>query len=150
MKNKRLLYGILVVVLLAAVIILLAISNKQSTTQEINNFHDCAYAGYPILESYPRQCKTPDNRTFTEIIPPIEPEPFEEPKQGFCGQSTYGKCLTDLDCTKGGCSGEVCQSKDEESIITSCVFRECYNVETYGMQCKCVNEQCQWYRYPRE
>lgn len=112
MKNKKLLYGILIVVLLMAGIIL---------------------------------C-----RTFTEIIPPIEPEPSEEPKEGFCGQSTYGKCLTDLDCTKEGCSGEVCQSKNEESIITPCVFRECYNAETYSMQCKCVNEQCQWYKYPRE
>ncbi len=140
----------LIVLSVAGIIFALITLNRQSITQEINNFDDCAYAGYPILESYPRQCKTPDNRTFTEIVPPIEPEPFKEPKEGFCGQSTYGKCFTDLDCTKGGCSGEVCQSKDEESIITSCVFRECYNAETFGMQCKCVNEQCQWYKYPRE
>jgi len=42
---------------------------------KISNFEDCVNAGYPIMESYPRQCKTPDGRTFTEIIPPIEPQP---------------------------------------------------------------------------
>ena len=34
--------------------------------EEINNFDECVKAGHPILESYPRQCKTPDDRTFTE------------------------------------------------------------------------------------
>ncbi|MDD5109827.1 MAG: Gmad2 immunoglobulin-like domain-containing protein [Patescibacteria group bacterium] len=34
----------------------------------VNNFLDCANAGYPIMESYPRQCKTPDGRSFTEDV----------------------------------------------------------------------------------
>jgi len=38
----------------------------------INNFEDCKDAGYPIMESYPEQCKTPDNRTFVRIITPQE------------------------------------------------------------------------------
>lgn len=32
------------------------------------SFEDCVRAGYPILESYPRQCKTPDDRTYAEEI----------------------------------------------------------------------------------
>lgn len=36
--------------------------------KEINSFEDCAAAGYPVMESYPRQCKTPDGRTFVENI----------------------------------------------------------------------------------
>lgn len=45
---------------------------------KISNFEDCVNAGYSIMESYPRQCKTPDNRTFTdtEIIPSTEPQPI--------------------------------------------------------------------------
>jgi len=31
---------------------------------EIKSFDDCVKAGYPVLESFPRQCKTPDGRTF--------------------------------------------------------------------------------------
>jgi len=32
------------------------------------SFEDCAKAGYPVMESYPRQCKTPDGRTYAEEI----------------------------------------------------------------------------------
>jgi len=37
-------------------------------TFNINNFEECVSAGYPVLESYPRQCKTPEGKTFTEDI----------------------------------------------------------------------------------
>lgn len=32
------------------------------------SFKDCEQANYPVLESYPRQCKTPDGRTYAEDI----------------------------------------------------------------------------------
>jgi hypothetical protein len=35
---------------------------------DIASFEECAAAGYPVMESYPRQCRTPDDRTFTEEI----------------------------------------------------------------------------------
>lgn len=38
------------------------------TGQEIRSFEECAAAGNPVMESYPRQCRTPDGRTFTEEI----------------------------------------------------------------------------------
>lgn len=34
----------------------------------IDSFEDCANAGYPIAESYPEQCFTPDGRGFTRQI----------------------------------------------------------------------------------
>jgi len=33
---------------------------------EVHSFGDCVRAGYPVMESYPRQCRTPDGRTFAE------------------------------------------------------------------------------------
>ena len=39
----------------------------------VNSFTDCIKAGYPAMESYPRQCKTPDGRTFVEELPPTKP-----------------------------------------------------------------------------
>jgi len=36
--------------------------------QNITSFEECAAAGYPVMESYPEQCKTPDGRTFTKNI----------------------------------------------------------------------------------
>lgn len=34
----------------------------------VTSFAECQAQGYPILESYPAQCKTPDGQTFTEDI----------------------------------------------------------------------------------
>lgn len=39
-----------------------------NATTNITSFEDCQKAGYPILESYPEQCKTPDGQTFTQDI----------------------------------------------------------------------------------
>ncbi len=38
------------------------------TSGKISTFDDCVAAGYPILESYPEQCRTPDGRTFTRDV----------------------------------------------------------------------------------
>ena len=35
---------------------------------EINSFEDCVTAGNPVMESYPRQCRTVDGQTFVEEI----------------------------------------------------------------------------------
>lgn len=35
---------------------------------QVLSFQDCVNAGYIVMESYPRQCKTPDGRTFAEEI----------------------------------------------------------------------------------
>lgn len=61
------------IILIAILILILAATGfliwKYFTTSVIiSNFDECAVRGYPILESYPRQCKTPDGRTFVEDI----------------------------------------------------------------------------------
>jgi hypothetical protein len=35
---------------------------------DIGTFEECIEAGYPILESYPPQCHTPDGKTFSQVI----------------------------------------------------------------------------------
>ncbi|MBI1888905.1 MAG: hypothetical protein HYS15_03165 [Candidatus Spechtbacteria bacterium] len=77
MENKKLFYGILTIaVLVIAGIGLLAYQNKFIATEEITNFEECANAGYPIFESYPRQCKSPDGKNFFEkVVPPTTPPP---------------------------------------------------------------------------
>jgi len=40
---------------------------------KILSFADCEAAGYPVMESYPRQCRTADGRTFAEELPAPEP-----------------------------------------------------------------------------
>ncbi|MFH0987472.1 MAG: Gmad2 immunoglobulin-like domain-containing protein [Patescibacteria group bacterium] len=42
--------------------------NYYKIPSELKSFDDCVKAGYPIMESYPRQCKVPDGEVFTEDI----------------------------------------------------------------------------------
>lgn len=35
---------------------------------EVLSFNDCVKAGYTVMESYPRQCRTPDGRIYAEEI----------------------------------------------------------------------------------
>ena len=65
------------------------IKDGQAPTREnsINNFEECAAAGYPIIESYPRQCVV-NGETFVEnignelekgdLIRPSYPRPNQE------------------------------------------------------------------------
>lgn len=73
------------VLLAAAVIVVILILGKDSilpkkqeststsTTPVVMSFNDCANAGYPVMESYPRQCRTPDGRLFAEEKAPSIP-----------------------------------------------------------------------------
>lgn len=42
---------------------------KIASVVNVATYEECVDAGYPILESYPMQCKTPDGRTF---VSPVE------------------------------------------------------------------------------
>jgi len=66
MKN---ILPIIVIVLLATAFGAFFIISKDKASQPlITNFEECAEAGYPILEIYPEQCRTPDNQLFTKYI----------------------------------------------------------------------------------
>jgi len=66
--------------------------------------------------------------------------------QGFCGSSTYGECSFDFNCVKSGCSGQICQSKNEEPMVSICLHRDCYDAKAYQLRCKCAGGECQWSR----
>ncbi|HSB46695.1 MAG TPA: eight-cysteine-cluster domain-containing protein [Candidatus Bilamarchaeum sp.] len=65
-------------------------------------------------------------------------------KAGFCGTSTQASCSSDSDCITGGCSGQVCQGKNEEPVITTCEYRTCYSAAAFGLKCGCMAGKCQW------
>lgn len=53
------------------------------------------------------------------------------------------ECVSDNECTTGGCSGVICQSKNTEPIITTCEYKPeyaCYR----EISCGCINNKCQW------
>lgn len=65
-------------------------------------------------------------------------------KSDFCGISVGSKCSNDKECVTGGCSGQVCQGANEEPLATICDMRDCYVASNYGVECGCVDSECQW------
>ncbi|MDD5606695.1 MAG: Gmad2 immunoglobulin-like domain-containing protein [Candidatus Pacebacteria bacterium] len=61
---------VIVLALIITFIVIFVLGQKTYNKEDssINSFEDCVAAGYLVLESYPRQCKTPDNQTFIEDI----------------------------------------------------------------------------------
>lgn len=59
---------------IACATLIIAIGGYFLFAQKINNrvaittFEECAQAGNPVMESYPRQCRTADGKTFTEEV----------------------------------------------------------------------------------
>jgi hypothetical protein len=41
---------------------------EKESEPDIASFEECVKAGYPVMESYPRQCKSSDGTNFTEDI----------------------------------------------------------------------------------
>lgn len=113
-------------------LIVLIAGCTSSDYSYINSYEDCVNAGFPIMESYPEQCATPDGRSFTRVL------------DAFCGWSTNATCTSDDECTTGGCSSQVCQGVSEEPVVTTCEYLECYNSVVLGFECGCVNNECKW------
>ncbi len=70
-------------------------------------------------------------------------------KNKFCGWSSYGECVNDSDCRRGGCSKQVCESKNE-GVITTCEWKDCYDAKKYGKKCQCIKGKCQWANKDKE
>lgn len=41
---------------------------NDQADEKINSFEDCVKAGFPVMESYPRQCKDSEEKLFVEDI----------------------------------------------------------------------------------
>ncbi len=53
----------------------------REAPKPITNFEECAAAGNPVMESYPRQCRTKNGRNFVEILP--SPSPLDSGVAGI-------------------------------------------------------------------
>ncbi len=68
-RNTKL---IAVFVAMLVVGVLIWQTKDKAKTQNINTFEECAAAGYPVMESYPERCNTPEGRTFTRQVSQTE------------------------------------------------------------------------------
>lgn len=71
---KKIIIGVVVVLVVGVVgYVLLTAQAKKSAIAKISNFEECAKY-FPVRETYPEQCATPDGRMFTkETGDPIVP-----------------------------------------------------------------------------
>lgn len=99
------------------------------------------YSGDPC-ELCPSDKKCILSTSFPTIVKCVDKEKKQE--EDFCGWSTEGPCTTDSDCTHGGCNSQICQSKSEGIIMSSCEWKDCYRPTTYGVVCRCIEGKCKW------
>jgi eight-cysteine-cluster-containing protein len=53
-----------------------------------------------------------------------------------------GECSSDTDCVRGGCSSEVCTSRQGAAdVMTTCEILPCFDVLD---ACACVDGRCRW------
>lgn len=69
--NKKVFIIILITAITFALILvcIYLTKNNKKGVQVVSSFEECVAAGYPVLESYPEQCRTPDGKSFTRKIP---------------------------------------------------------------------------------
>jgi hypothetical protein len=95
-------FMILTVLCLSGVIAYLLITRDDSAddggidnpTASINSFEDCKNAGYPIMETYPQQCRTPDGKNFVEDVPPIDDSSTGDSTDGSSGSADSSDVVT--------------------------------------------------------
>src|SRR5689334_14031236 len=102
MKGKKLkgqalsmLVALLVIIfILLAVVVYLFYRNMQNgstgTAKSVNSYKECADAGYPILESYPSRCVTPDGKSFTNPDQKLNENPINQTIDVYFSRSMPG------------------------------------------------------------
>lgn len=89
MNNKKVVI-IVITLILASICLLCFITSisayffaRELRIQSISNFEECVNSGYPVMDSYPRQCAVPGGRTFIEEFTyPDYPEVSSVPPTG--------------------------------------------------------------------
>jgi hypothetical protein len=90
-------------------------------SQEITNFEQCARAGYPIMESYPRQCRA-DGKTFVEeAITEVCRYPQDCGEGYFCRFGVCTEFTPETNCK----TDEDCQLINKEYGFSCCYIGAC-------------------------
>ncbi len=128
--------------------------NGEEDFENIQSFQQCVDAGYDVIEIYPEQCIVPDGRIFVREVEDDDrfidddgDDDFiniDDPDTEFYGSSTNHPCEVDEDCFVSGCNGEICQSVEEESMASICLFPETPLPPDLGYSCGCFDGECQW------
>jgi hypothetical protein len=108
-------------------------------TATVSSYNDCVSAGYPVMQTYPQQCRTPSGQVFTQNITTTTTT-YTQPQT----QVIYTTPTTNTGaCYVGGCSQELCS--DQPNAVSSCVYSPqtaCFKQNS--MCTRQANGQCGW------
>ena len=95
------------------------IKNQPTPSPAINSFVDCARAGNRILLTYPRQCKTPDGKSFTEVInqESLDIAPCDVNSDGMCNVADLNLLNTALGTSRGQKNYHPLADLDADGVI---------------------------------
>lgn len=77
---------------------------QQQKIKNINSFEECAKV-YPVMESYPARCATPDGRSFTQELSEEEKKKIIPPATSSADEISPSPSST----SKNQCGDGVCQ-----------------------------------------
>jgi len=145
MKTSSLLILAIVLSVIAGVLVLISkYGESMRTALAVSSFEQCAAAGFPIMESYPEQCRTPDGRTFVNSAQQVT----------LPGPDYSGDVLPDTDgtttggCIVGGCSAQLCTEASEGPAMSDCMYRPEYACYKGAVCERLASGQCGWRETP--
>ncbi|MFZ2149590.1 MAG: hypothetical protein WAV15_00300 [Minisyncoccia bacterium] len=127
-KNKTTLWIIVGLVVLALLGYWLYQARKSSDDSSLflTSFEDCVAAGYPVMETYPRQCQAPDGIIYVEDVN------TEEPSTAVAKDGCY----------IGGCSSQLCSG--EPGVMSTCEYKPEYSCYKSGVCERQSGGECGW------
>ncbi len=123
------------------------------------NFVECAASGNPVMESYPRQCRTQNGQLFVEEVPDLTPPPSTSTSSPIITSPTPSPRPTAPAptrptpskgaCLPAGCSSQLCVDADKAAdTVSTCEFRDtyvCYRTARCERQ---TTGECGWTQTP--
>lgn len=136
-KILRLLITLSLLVILFAIAFSIAyFSGIRKQMSTVVDFQSCTeIRGSIIQEGYPRVCRLPNGKSYTEIVMQNDAD----------SATANGDKVINKNCIISGCNGEICQSETLEPMSSICSYREefeCYK----NADCKFQEDtgECGW------
>ena len=122
------------------------LGNKDYYENYVDKSKDCPDFCSGIAGNLVTRCVDKRCMQVFECIADTDCAEGERCVQNNC-EAENAECDSDRDCKKGGCSGELCESKSAEPLMTVCVYRPEYDCLDM-IDCGCVKGRCAWEKTP--
>ena len=127
MKTQKII--LLMIFILILIVIIFYIPSLNENNVKITNFEECAAAGFPVMESYPRQCRDAEGNLFVEDIYTTP----EEVKGGYAYLRSLSCMVETTRCVSkiayryfGELSSRLPYPRNAEAGYSYCVAASCF------------------------